>query len=184
MKSIYDPNVNGFVFEQEKWPTIHYFQDFGVYWINGLRTAVIGGAYSVDKWYRLGRGLKWFEDEQLSVIEQQECKRSLTLSSNKYDLVLTHTCPVSWEPTDLFLSVVNQSKVDKSMELFLEDMKDTLDWDVWLFAHYHTDRIEHPFVEIFFKNTESIDNIYDRWQRYKEAGELDWWLAKGPLFYA
>ena len=184
MKLIYDDDVHGFVYMQDKWPNIRYFSDYGIYWINNYRVAVIGGAYSVDKFYRLSIGTQWFPDEQLSPEEMDDCRRQFAAAGPaKFDLVLTHTCPISWEPTDLFLSNIDQSTVDKSMENFLEEMKDRLNWKVWVFAHYHIDRIEHPFVEIFFKNTESIDNIYDRWQRYKETGELDWRLEKGPLFY-
>lgn len=31
-----------------------------------MKTIVIGGAYSVDKFYRLSKGYNWFEDEQPS----------------------------------------------------------------------------------------------------------------------
>ena len=36
--------------------------------------------------------------------------------SDSYDLVLSHTCPIIYEPTDLFLFVVDQSTVDKTTE--------------------------------------------------------------------
>ena len=30
---------------------------------------------------------------------------------------------------------------------------------------------------------ESIEDVEARWTRYRETGELDWWLSKSPNFY-
>lgn len=34
--------------------------------LNGLKTIVIGSAYSIDKYYRIAYGDRWFADEQPS----------------------------------------------------------------------------------------------------------------------
>lgn len=181
MKLMYDKDVNGEVYYQEKWPNIRYFRDFGIYYILNYKIGVIGGAYSVDKWYRLQRGAKWFENEQLN---SDERIAAITYFNNEdVDFMLTHSCPISWEPTDLFLGGIDQSKVDKTTELFLQTIKENLHFNVWLFGHYHADRIERPYVEQFFKDTESIDDIWNRWQKFSDIGELDWWLVKSPNFY-
>ena len=180
----YDDDVHGFVYMQDKWPNIRYFKDYGIYWIDGLRVCVIGGAYSVDKYYRLQNGYRWFENEQLSKEEQEDCLWYLRESfSDEYDLVLTHTCPISWEPTDLFLNGIDQSQVDKTMEIFLEKVFAQIKWKVACFGHYHADRRERPYVEQFYQYTENLVNIMNRWKKYAETGELDWWLVKSPNFY-
>ena len=182
MHLIYDEDVGGDVYIQDKWPTIRYFKDWGIYTIDGYRVAVIGSAYSVDKWYRLQMGYRWFEDEQLTKDEMEECRAEL--KGKDFDFVLTHTCPTSWMPTDLFLSSIDQSKVDKSMEVFFESLRtDIGTWGVWLFGHYHDDRLVRPGVEMFYKDTEKLDDIWNRWDHYWSTGELDWWLNKDPLFY-
>ena len=181
MTMMYDRDVNGEVYYEEKWPNIRYFRDFSIYYILNYKIGVIGGAYSVDKWYRLQRGATWFENEQLNDAERMVAGKYF--QGEKVDFMLTHTSPISWEPTDLFLGGIDQSKVDKTMELFLQEIRENLDFNIWLFAHYHTDRIERPYVEQFFKDTENIDDIWYRWQRYEDNGELDWWLAKSPNFY-
>ena len=181
MKLVYDEDVCGDVYMEEAWPQIRYFKDWGIYTLGKYRVAVIGGAYSVDKEYRLIRGASWFEDEQLSVDEMLECTRDFM--GEEVDLVLSHTCPICWEPTDLFLSMIDQSSVDKSMELFLEELAKVFRWKVWCFGHYHADRLERPRVEQFFKDLEELDTIVGRWDTYKETGELDWWLIKSPQFY-
>ena len=97
-----------------------------------------------------------------------------------FDLVLTHTCPISWEPTDLFISGLDQSTVDKSMESWFNDLKDQFKWKIWLFAHYHDDRLVRPGVEMYYHDIEDLDKIWVRWQK---PDELDWWLQKDPNYY-
>ena len=57
----------GKVWVEEAYPNILFAKDGEIYDIAGMKTIVIGGAYSVDKFYRLSKGYNWFEDEQTSV---------------------------------------------------------------------------------------------------------------------
>lgn len=193
---VWDPWVGGQVYVQEEYPNIRFFLDFGEYFINGSHVAVIGGAYSVDKWWRLARAgvLKksdlnynnpkrtgWFPNEQLS---KEEMERANYVFEGKiFDFVFSHTCPLSFQPTDLFLSAVNQSEVDTSMEQWMDQLKDKMDWFVWLYGHYHNDRMEQPYVEMYYHDIDALDDIKARWVKYAETGELDWWLNKSPNFY-
>ena len=120
----------------------------------------------------------WFKDEQLTKKEMDEI--GAWVEGKRYDFVLTHTCPISWEPRDLFLSGLDQSKVDKSMELWLEDIKSKVDWEVWLCGHYHDDRLIRPGAEMYFHDIESLDTIWERWQ---DPESLDWWVKKDPNYY-
>lgn len=195
-EKIWDPWVGGYVYVQEDYPTIRFFMDYGEYNITGYRVAVIGGAYSVDKWWRLARaGIQketdlnynnpkrtgWFPNEQLSSEEIKDATK--LFGGSYYDFVLSHTCPISWQPTDLFLSAVDQSSVDTSMEQWMDELKDKIEWFIWLFGHYHKDRLERPYVEMYYNDIESLDDIMNRWQGYGDEGELVWWLVKSPNFY-
>ena len=179
MKLVWDDNVQGEVWMEDEFPTIRYFKDWGVYHIDGLRTLVIGGAYSVDKHYRLARGAQWFENEQLSVEERAECAR-MVLMRPQFDLVLSHTCPRSLQPTDFFLGSIDQSLVDSSTEDWMEQLARRISWKVWLWGHYHVDRIEWPHCEIFYNEIEPLPDILARWKKYDETKELDWWLPLSP----
>ena len=181
MKLVNDDFVDGPVWIEDTFPLIRYFTDWGIYNIQGRKTLIIGGAYSVDKYVRLERGLHWFENEQLSIEEKTSCFN--TVKNNSFDLVLTHTCPLKWQPTDLFLGCVNQSTVDNSMEVWLNDISENIDFSIWLFGHYHGDRIERPGVEMFFYEIEDLKDIEARWNLYEETNELNWWLPKSPNFY-
>lgn len=185
MEQMYDEDVDGGVYYEPEFPNIRYLFDGESYNIHDYSVLVIGGAYSVDKWYRL-RGRPedtdswtgWFKDEQLTKKEMDEI--GAWIEGKRYDFVLTHTCPISWEPRDLFLSGLDQSKVDKSMELWLEDIKSKVDWEVWLCGHYHDDRLIRPGAEMYFHDIESLDTIWERWQ---DPENIDWWLKKDPNYY-
>jgi 3-oxoacid CoA-transferase subunit A len=190
-----DENVDNSVWMEEAFPNIRYFVDGNVYNLCGHSALVIGGAYSVDKWYRLARAgyapeeaetanpkkCGWFKDECLTIAEMDEISQNVYGKS--FDFILSHTCPISWEPTDLFLGCIDQSTVDKSMELWLDELKDNVNWKYYLFGHYHADRIERPYVEQFYQEYEDIETICARWDKYKETDELDWYLPKSPNFY-
>lgn len=109
----------GEVYVEKEFPMIEYLSDApAIYDFSGYRTLSFPGAYSIDKWYRLARHWTWYEDEQLNEAEMQ-LGRELVEQEGKIDLVISHTCPLIYEPRDLFLTGIDQSMVDKSMERYL-----------------------------------------------------------------
>lgn len=116
-----------------------YFFDNGVHTIYGKTILVLGGAYSVDKQYRLMNGQKWFPSEQLTMDEKWNLQQ--TTYNGKYDYVFSHTCPTNYMPRDKFLPMINQEEVDNSMEDFLQTIHDQITYDKWYCGHWHTDRI-------------------------------------------
>lgn len=178
-----DADVHGLIFYEKKYPNIRYFDEWGIYNIGGYNCGVIGGAYSVDKNYRIEHNLDWFSNEQLSAEERAQCRKDF--EGFEFDFIFSHTCPYKWRPTDKFLGFIDQSTVDTSMELWMQSLVDSgLKFKAWLWAHYHIDRIERPRCEIYYKKFENLDVIYNRWINYDNTGELDWYLEKGPMFYA
>ena len=186
MEKIWDSNVNGIVYYQKKWPKIRYFCDYGIYYCGQYRVAVFGGAYSVDKPWRLKNNIVWFKDELMTKDEMDDCKLYFsTAPEGKIDFIFSHTCPISWEPTELFLSIIDQSTVDKSMEKFLEQMKHNLDWNIWVFGHYHANMLIRPHVEMFYTDISSLDELAERWTNYDNNDNTlsEWWLTKSRDFY-
>lgn len=178
MHLIQDEDVEAPVWIEDEFPLIRYFCDWGHYNIAGRNALVIGGAYSVDKWYRLQNGWRWFEDEQLKDFEMTACLKNAKY--REFDLILSHTCPQSFQPTDMFLNFIDQSTVDNTMEVWMEAVRKEVRWNYWLFGHYHADRIEVPHVEQFYTEVEDLESIEARWKKYDETGELDWWLPLSP----
>ena len=123
---------------EDNFPNIKFAISGQTYNINGYSALVLGGAYSIDKYYRLEAGIPWFKSEQLSNEERETIKKNV--HGKYFDFVLSHTCPYNNRPTDLFLDSIDQSKVDNSMELWLEEIKNNIDYSYWFFGHYHDDR--------------------------------------------
>ena len=145
----------GKVFIEEKYPYLIFAKDGEEYNINGKRVLVIGGAYSVDKEYRIIHGYKWFKDEQLTKEEMDAIYNKV--KGKHYDVVLTHTCPYKCEPVEVFLSEIDQSKVDKSMEHFLDKIEDSIKYDKWYCGHYHTEKIIDK-IEFMFESIKELSN--------------------------
>ena len=126
----------GIVYYEEEFPNILFAKDGEIYNINGKSILVIGGAYSVDKEYRLLKGWSWFKDEQPSKEIVKYIEKQIT-KQRHFDIVLTHTCPIKTEPRHMFLPFIDQSKVDKTTELLLQRIADWITFDNWYFGHFH-----------------------------------------------
>ena len=188
----YDEIINGNVWYEENYPNIRYLMDGAVYNFGGYTTLVIGGAYSVDKHWRLARAsvngwdpethwTGWFKDEQLTAEEMFRIQSDV--HDSNFDFVLTHTCPYSWQPFDLFMSAVDQSTVDNSMERWMDTLKEEITWNcAWLFGHFHEDRIVRPHVEMYMNDFETLDAIAQRWKDWDNGYKLDWWLRLDPCW--
>ena len=133
------------VYVENNYPNIKYALDvpakYEIPTAQGIpiKTLVLPGAYSVDKYYRIANGWSWFEQEQLSK-EEMAVGTNFALF-NSWDMVLSHTCPISYEPTDLFLRTVDQSTVDKTMERWLGGLEYQMSYKLWCWGHYHSNRI-------------------------------------------
>ena len=143
--------MGGKAYQDPQFPNIIFAIDGEIYTFNGLKTIVCGGAYSVDKDYRITAGLKWFYDEQPNEDIKQKVEQKLAEQQNKIDVFLSHTTPLNYMPAEMFLSCVDQSTVDKSTEIWLQNTEDNLAYKHWYCGHYHTDKIVDK-VEILFKS--------------------------------
>lgn len=146
----------GTVYVEDKYPHLLFAKDGEIYGIAGQKTVVIGGAYSVDKEYRLQRGFGWWADEQPSDEIKAFTEQQLDHAEWNVDVVLSHTAPLRYEPTEMFLSMIDQSRVDKSTEEWLGQIEKKLSYRKWYCGHYHTDkridRLEFMFqsMELFY----------------------------------
>lgn len=194
----------GKVYIEPEYPDIMFAVDGEVYDIptsKGLKKAmVIGGAYSVDKYYRMVRYIAnhrgiyqdefinravdyvrfgvgndtilqeldevyerdnlankcaWWSDEQPSEATKIAVENRLNDHDWSMDIILSHTCPLKYEPVEVFLSGIDQSKVDKSTEKWLGKLEARLQYEKWYCGHYHTDK-KIDKLELMF---ESIDML-------------------------
>lgn len=154
----------GKVYIEEEYPNLIFAKNGELYDIDNKKVLVIGGAYSVDKNYRIIYGHPWFKDEQLS---KEEKDNILNKYKNEHiDIILSHTCPLKYEPTEVFMKGIDQSDVDKSMEQFLNKVEESINYDKWYCGHYHTekqiDKLEFMFGRIKVFNKDEFYPKYDR----------------------
>ena len=57
----------------------------------------------------------------------------------------------------MFLPFVDQSKVDNSMELFLDKIEESISYDKWYCGHYHIE-----------KEIDKIEFMYERIKKFKK----------------
>ena len=128
----------GLVWVQKQYPNIFFARDGEIFDIESKRFIAIGGAYSVDKYYRLARGAGWWADEQPSDEIKSYVERQL--NENRIDIILSHTCPFKYEPLEMFLSGIDQNTVDDSTEKWLDKIEEEYDYSAWFCGHWHTDK--------------------------------------------
>lgn len=146
----------GKVWVQEDFPNLLFAKDGEIFTLEGSRCIVIGGAYSVDKPYRLAHGYGWWEDEQPS--NEIKAYVESQLRSHEIDVILSHTCPYKYEPREMFLSGVDQAGVDASTERWLDTIEESIDYRAWYCGHWHTDkRIDR--MHFLFNTFETLDSI-------------------------
>ena len=128
----------GIVRVQPEYPNLLFAKDGEIYDIEGLKYLVIGGAYSVDKYYRLRLGYSWWSDEQPS----DEIKASVEeqIRTKEFDIILSHTCPFKYEPTEMFISGIDQSSIDDTTERWLDTIENSIDYLAWFCGHWHTNK--------------------------------------------
>ena len=101
---------------------------------------MLGGAYSVDKDWRI-EGESWWPDEQPSEKVKAYCEVRLAEADWKVDYVFSHTCPYKYTPTEAFLPGLDRSTVDISTEEWLDDIEDKLTYTKWYCGHWHIEKV-------------------------------------------
>jgi len=139
----------GKVYVEDEYPSLLFAIDGEVYDLGSQRSIVIGGAYSLDKPYRLAHGWPWWPDEQPSDEIKQKVEARLAEEGWKIDVVLSHTCPLKYEPVEVFLPQIDQSTVDKSTEEWLDAIEDRLEYQKWFCGHYHTEKVVDKLIMMY-----------------------------------
>jgi 3-oxoacid CoA-transferase subunit A len=140
----------GIVYVQDDYPDILFAKDGEIYDFDGFKCLAIGGAYSVDKDFRLARGWHWFSSEQPDDAIKAHVEEVLKEQDGKVDVILSHTCPYRYIPREKFISGVDASTVDNSTELWLDEIEKNTFYKKWYCGHYHTDK-RIDFVEFLFQ---------------------------------
>ena len=126
-------------YAEREFPNLIFAKDGSIYNLNGARCLILGRAYSVDKYYRLMRGYRWWPDEQPSDAIKAYVEEQVK-ENRQVDVVLSHTCPFKYEPVEAFLPMINQDTVDDSTEHWLDEIEEQLAYDAWMCGHWHINK--------------------------------------------
>lgn len=148
------------VLVEDEFPNLKFTLDGEVYSIptrEGIKQSiVIGGAYSVDKFIRLDSGNSWFPSEQPSEKIKSKVEKVLSERNQQIDLILSHTCPYRYIPYEWFLGGIDQSSVDNSTEIWLDNVLDRLvQYEKWYCGHYHGDKVIDK-LEFMFESIKEL----------------------------
>ena len=143
----------GKVYYEPKYPNIYFAMDGEIYTFEGNKYIVVGGAHSVDKLRCLENGTPFWDDEMPDITVKKLVETKLENEGNKIYGVLTHTCPIDYIPTEMFVSTRNNSNprrksrakkfvpdIDRSTECWLSELEKKLEYEVWFCGHYHCDK--------------------------------------------
>lgn len=148
----------GTVWYEEKYPNLLFARDGDIYDFAGKKCLVAGGAYSVDKYWRLARNVGWWDDEQPS--DEIKARVEEACRTKHIDVILSHTCPLKYQPVDTFIPGIDQSTVDNSTEEWLDKIEEMVDYQKWYCGHYHIERVVDK-LEFLFNGIELLDDNGD-----------------------
>lgn len=147
----------GKVYYEPRYPNIYFAIDGEIYTFEGKKYMVVGGAHSVDKMRCLEGDMPFWEDEIPDNTIKAKVEEKLSHEHNKIYGMMTHTCPIDYLPTEMFMSTRQNAAIKrkprkaKSKKLFKPDIDRTteewlgklerqLDYKVWYCGHYHIDK--------------------------------------------
>lgn len=147
----------GKVYYEPKYPNIYFAIDGEIYTFEGKKYMVVGGAHSVDKMRCLEEGTPFWHDEMPDDTIKKAVESHLQREGNTIYGMMTHTCPVDYLPTEMFISTRQNADlrrksrkkktkrafkpdIDRSTEIWLGELEKELDYKVWFCGHYHIDK--------------------------------------------
>ena len=170
----------GLVYYEPKYPNLFFAKDGEIYTFNEKEFIVIGGAHSVDKIRCLHEDLPFWHDEMPCEETKQLVEYKLKSKNHKIYGFLTHTCPISCLPTEMFISTQRASNpkantqkketrtstnypldIDRSTEEWFESLMQKSDFKIWYCGHYHVDKelgkvhLMHKRIIPLFEATQS-----------------------------
>ena len=147
----------GKVYYEPRYPNIYFAIDGEVYNFEGKKYMVVGGAHSVDKMRCLEENKPYWEDEMPDDTIKTKVEKRLKEENNCIYGMMTHTCPIDYLPTEMFMSTLQSATIkrkpkkaksrkflkphiDRSTEKWLGDIEKHLDYEIWYCGHYHVDK--------------------------------------------
>lgn len=118
--------------------SLYILQRGHIYNIDSYTFFTFGGAKSIDRGRRI-EGLDWFPEEETNYQEISFALDNLAKYNNKVDYIITHDC--SSFALDDMCNLYNFYPNYTSHNKFFEEIRNTVEFKMWYFGHYHKDLI-------------------------------------------
>ena len=155
----YHVSEDGQYLIENKYPNIYYVKDEGgLYSIGDYNFLMIPGAFSVDGELRKLWDYPFEPEEQLTQEEMNKIFQIAADQQDKIDFVIAHTFPEKIVYSNLiylFMDGVNQSKVDNTMEYWLNNVMEILEknqnFKQYFGGHFHDSKTLNEKYTILFE---------------------------------
>jgi len=158
----------GKVLYEPKYPNILFAVDGEIYTFDGKKYMVVGGAHSVDKRRCLEENKPFWYDEMPNNTIKTTVEKKLQDENDSIYGMLTHTCPIKYLPTEMFISTCRNAEIkskkknvrikkyykpdiDRSTEEWLGELENKIDYKIWYCGHYHIDKEIDKFIMLYQK---------------------------------
>ena len=131
---------DGIVYREQGFPNLLFAKCGEVYNLYGNHCIAIGGANSIDKYFRIP-GVNWWPDEQPTEEIRKRVEARLDKENWCVDIVFSHTCPYNYMPIEVLSPDIDQNLVDNRTEMWLQSIEEKLSYAEWYCGHFHTDKL-------------------------------------------
>ena len=121
--------------------------------LEGKSFFTFGGAYSIDKQYRI-EGKTWWKDELPTNADYDTAERTLEKCGYKVDYVLTHTIPQS----AVYLIGAVPDQHDAELTGYFDWLFTKLEFKEWFAGHFHVDKIVMNKLHILYNDMIKLEN--------------------------
>jgi len=129
--------IDGFRFHFIKHPEM---------FVKNKRFLCIRGAESVDKFNRK-ENINWWRQELLSK-KEEETILNIIKKDNKFDYILSHTCP-KFLINEYLPDNINFVKLSDPVSKFMNNISDKLKFNFWIFGHFHIDKRYDSYICLY-----------------------------------
>ena len=135
---------------------IYHLRRGEIYDIDGKSILTFGGAYSIDRNYRM-LNVSYWEEEIPSEKERLYCLDNLEKHNNEVDIIVTHTCPNHAKNIIIKRGHNLISKFEDSTVDFLDKIHNVVKFKKWYFGHFHCDIVIDNKMRCLYHDIDEIN---------------------------
>ena len=166
-----DIGIGETVYKINDVPFVAYLKRGKVYFIDGFKFLVLGGALSIDKAGRIAE-LSWWKEEYWSEKEKQDLFNLLKRQSS-FDFVISHTGPESINNTVFAPILVRRIRFIDEVALLNDDVLKQIQFNEWWCGHWHRDLYYYDEAskrgyQYLYRTAKILDKVQSKFVVYNE----------------